>query len=184
MKLLDRVLLWVLSVSSVLLGLLFLLLILALDPAWIRADAVWLPAGTLALIGIASAVALLLRCGGGRQGKGEAALVDGGENGSAYVTLNVLGDMAKRIALDTEGIRSCKAVVTSGASGVDVAYEIALHPGVAVAPLAVLLQERLKDRIFEMAGIRVGRVSILVEAAGEGDKPKEEPIKLLPGGDK
>ena len=69
------------------------------------------------------------------------------------------------------------------AKDLDVELELALHPGVAVAPLVSLLQARLKERILEMTGIRVGKVSILVEAAAEGDKPKEPPIQLLPGGD-
>ena len=184
MKLLDRLLLWVLCVLSVLMGLLLLLLILIPGLAWLRVDAVRIAAGAAALVCMGLAVVLLLRCGGRRQGQGEAALIDEGENGSAYVTLNVLRDMAKRIAMDTEGVRSCRTVVKSGETGVDVEYELALHPGVAVAPLAARLQERLKARIFEMAGIHVGRVSILVEAAGEEDKPKAEPIKLLPGGDR
>ena len=184
MKLLDRVLLWMLSVSSVLLGLLLLLLTLIPDLGWLQIFAVRIIVMALVFISIASAVVLLLRYGGRRQKQGEAALVNEGENGSAYVTLNVLRDMAKRIALDTEGVRSCRTVVKSSETGVDVELEMALHPGAPVAPTAALLQERLKDRIFEMTGIRVGRVGILVEAASEGDKPEEEPVKLLPGGDK
>ena len=184
MKLLDRLLLWVLCVLSILMGLLLLLLILIPGLAWLKADVMRIAVGAAALISMALAVVLLVRCAGRRQGQGEAALVDEGENGSAYVTLNVLRDMAKRIALETEGVRSCRTAVKSGETGVDVEYELSLHPGVAVAPLAARLQARLKDRIYEMAGIHVGKVSILVEAAGEGDKPREEPIKLLPGADK
>lgn len=56
--------------------------------------------------------------------------------------------------------------------GVDLELEMALNPGVAVAPLAAMLQERLKNRIFEMTGIRVGKVGILVEAASEAKETK------------
>ena len=184
MKLLDRSLLWVLSLLSVVMGLLLLLLALVPGLGWLQVPGVRIAVGVTALLSMASAVALLVRCGVRRQEKGEAAVVDNGENGSAYVALSVLRDMARKIAMDTEGVRSCRAAVKSSETGVDVTYEIALRPGVAVAPLAVMLQQRLKDRIYEMTGIRVGKVSILVEAAAEGDKPEETPIRLLPSGEK
>lgn len=182
MKLLDRVLLWALSLFSIGMGLLLLLLVLFPGVGWLRASGVRITVGVIAFLTIALAVALLYRCGTRRQEKGEAAVVDESENGSAYVTLSVLRDMARKIAMDTEGVRSCRTAVKSSETGVDVEYELALHPGVAVAPLAAMLQQRLKDRIFEMTGIRVGKVSILVEAAGEGDKP-QGPLQLLPGRD-
>lgn len=183
MKLLDRLSLWVLSIASMLMSLLLLLLILVPGLAWLQVPGVRIGGGALALLGIAAALLLLIRCGTRKREKGEAALIDEGENGSAYVTLDVLRDMTKKVAQDTEGVRSCRTAVKRGADGVDVELELALHPGVAVAPLASLLQARLKERILEMTGIRVGKVSILVEAAAEGDKPKEPPIQLLPGGD-
>jgi Uncharacterized protein conserved in bacteria len=110
----------------------------------------------------------------------EAALVSDGENGSAYVTLNVLSDMAKRITQDTEGVRSCKSEVKNSEGGVDVELELALNPGIPVAPLANRLQAKLKERIYEMTGIRVNKVSILVEAAAEGKASLPPPIVQLP----
>ena len=186
MKLLDRLLLWVLTVLAVAMGL--LLILLALFPAitWLQVPAVRIAVGVTALLGVLAAVALLLRRVP-RQKK-EAALVDEGENGSAYVTLGVINDMARRIVQETEGVRTCRSAVKNNGSGVDVELELALHPGVAVVPLAARLQERLKTRIFEMTGIRIGRVSIMVEAAAEGNAPQQAPVELLPervdGGDK
>ena len=180
MKLLDRVLLWMLSVSSVLLGLLLLLLTLIPDLGWLQIFAVRIIVMALVFISIASAVVLLLRYGGRRQKQGEAALVNEGETGSAYVTLSVISDMAKRIALDCDGVRSCKSTVKNNGSGVDVELEMALNPGVAVAPLAAMLQERLKNRILEMTGIRVGKVGIMVEAASEAKPAKTDAAEQLP----
>ena len=177
MKLLDRLLLWALSVLAALLSLLLILLAIFPSLAWLQIPAVRIVVGVLALLCILSAAAVQLRSGARRQ-RGEAALASEGENGSAYVTLSVLGEMAKRIAQDCEGIRSCKCAVKNNGIGVDVEMELALHPGVAVAPMAALLQERLKSRIYEMTGIRVGKVSILVEAASEG----KAPVAQLPGG--
>jgi predicted outer membrane repeat protein len=73
---------------------------------------------------------------------------------------------------------SGKMTVKNNGSGVDIDLEMALNPGVAVAPLAGMLQERLKNRIFEMTGIRVGKVSIMVEAAAEAKAPKAEVPEL------
>ena len=182
MKLLDRLLLWVLSLSAILLSLLLVILVLAPSLAWLQVSAVRIAVGVLALLSILSAVTLLLRVSLRKQGT-EAALVSEGEDGSAYVTLNVLGDMAKRIVQETEGVRSCKSAVKNGDSGVDVELEMALNPGVAVAPMAAMLQAQLKERIFEMTGIHVGKVSILVEAAAEAKGPKQlpAPAEQLPG---
>ena len=178
MKLLDRLLLWVLSVLAVVLGLLLILLVLFPSLSWLQVPAVRITVGALALVSILAAVGLHLRRAVRR--KGEAALVNEGENGSAFVTLSVISDMAKRIALDAEGVRSCKSAVTNNGSGVDVDLDMALNPGVAVAPLAAMLQERLKNRIFEMTGIHVGKVSIMVEAAAEAKASKPEPAEQLP----
>ena len=178
MKLLDRVLLWTLSLLAIVLSLLLLLLILFPTVSWLQVPAVRVAVGALAFLCILSAIALLLRRRPRQQG--EAALISDGENGSAYVTLSVLNDMARRITQETEGVSSCRSKVQNGGSGVDVELEMALNPGVAVAPLAAMLQERLKSRIYEMTGIQVGKVSIMVEAAAEGKTPKPAPVEQLP----
>ena len=178
MKLLDRVLLWTLSLLAIVLSLLLLLLILFPAISWLQVPAVRIAVGALTFLCILSAIALLLRRRPCQQG--EAALISEGENGSALVTLSVISDMAKRIALDAEGVRSCKSAVTNNGSGVDVELDMALNPGVAVAPLAAMLQERLKNRIFEMTGIHVGKVSIMVEAAAEAKASKPAPAEQLP----
>ena len=178
MKLLDRMLLWILSVLAVVLGLFLILLALFPSVAWMQVPAVRVTVGLLALFSILPAVALHLRRAVRK--RGEAALVSDGENGSAYVNLNVISDMAKRIAQDAEGVRTCKSTVKNNGSGVDVELEMALNPGVAVAPLAAMLQERMKNRIFEMTGIHVGKVSIVVEAAAEAKAPKQAAAEQLP----
>ena len=178
MKLLDRVLLWTLSLLAIVLSLLLLFLILFPTVSWLQVPAVRVAVGALAFLCILSAIALLLRRRPRQQG--EAALISDGENGSAYVTLSVLNDMARRITQETEGVRSCRSKVQNSGSGVDVELEMALNPGVAVAPLAAMLQERLKSRIYEMTGIQVGKVSIMVEAAAEGKTPKPAPVEQLP----
>ena len=178
MKLLDRLLLWMLSVLAIILGLLLILLVLFPSIAWLQVTGVRVTVGLLALLSILSAVALHLRRA--IRKREEAALVNDGENGNAYVTLSVIGDMAKRIALDCDGIRSCRSTVKNNGSGVDLELEMALNPGVAVAPMAAMLQKRLKYRIFEMTGIHVGKVGILVEAASEAKAPKQEPTEQLP----
>jgi uncharacterized alkaline shock family protein YloU len=179
MKLVDRLLLWVLSLLAVVLSLLLLLLILFPAISWLQVPAVRIAVGVLAFLCILSAIVLLLRHKPRQQE--EAALVSDGENGSAYVTLSVLNDMARRIAQETEGVRTCRSKVQNNGSGVDVELEMALNPGVAVAPLAAMLQERLKGRVLEMTGIHVGKVSIMVEAAAEGKEPKPAPVEQLPG---
>ena len=178
MKLLDRLLLWVLSVLAVLLDLLLIVLVLFPSLAWLQVGAVRVIVGVMALISILTAVGLHLRHA--LRKRGEAALVNEGENGSAYVNLNVISDMAKRIAQDCDGVRSCKSTVKNNGSGVDLELDMALNPGVAVAPLAAMLQERLKNRIFEMTGIHVGKVSIVVEAAAEAKAPKQAAAEQLP----
>ncbi len=178
MKLLDRLLLWILSVLTVILGVLLIILVLVPTITWLQVPAVRAVVGALALLSILLTVAIHLRRGPREQR--EAALVNVGENGSAYVTLSVISDMAKKITQETEGVRTCKSAVKNSGDGVDVELEIALNPGVAVAPLASLLQERLKNRIFDMTGIRVGKVSIMVEAAAEGKTPQETPVAQLP----
>ena len=166
------------SVLTVILGLLLILLVLFPSLAWLQVTAVRITVGVLALVSILAAVGLHLRRAARK--KGEAALVNEGENGSAFVTLSVISDMAKRIALDAEGVRSCKSTVNNNGSGVDVELDMSLNPGVAVAPLAAMLQERLKNRIFEMTGIHVGKVSIMVEAAAEAKASKPSSAEQLP----
>ena len=177
MKLLDRFILWVLSVLSVALSLLLIILVIVPALTWLQVPLVRIIVGVMALVSILCVVTLHLRRAG-RKNQGEAALVNEGENGSAFVTSNVISDMATRVAQDCAGVRACKSSVKNNGSGVDIDLEMALNPGVAVAPLAGMLQERLKNRIFEMTGIRVGKVSIMVEAAAEAKAPKAEVPEL------
>ncbi len=183
MKLVDRLLLWVLSVLAILLGLFLVLLVLVPSIRWLQVSAVRITVGVLVLLGIAAALALLLRCGV-RRTQEEAAMVSDGEDGTAYVTLSVLEDVTKRIIQETEGVRSCSCAVKNSEGGVDVELELALDAGVPVAPLAVRLQAQLKKRIYDLTGILVKKVSILVEAAAEaeGGTPLLPPVEQLPPG--
>lgn len=178
MKLLDRLLLWVLSVLAVILGLLLILLVLFPSVTWLQVPAVRGVVGLLALVSIGCSLALHLRRA--IRKRKEAALVSEGDNGSAYVNLSVISDMSRRIALDCEGVRACKSRVKNNGDGVDVELDMALNPGVAVTPLAAMLQERMKARIFELTGIRVSKVSIVVEAAAEAKAPRQAPAEQLP----
>ncbi len=180
MKLMDRLLLGVLSILAVLLSLLLILLVLFPSLGWLQVPAMRIAVGLLAFICLLAAAALF--CRRSSRQKGEAALVSDGENGSAYVTLNVINDMTRRIVQETEGVRSCRSAVKNDGDAVDVELELALEPGVSVAPMAARLQERLKRRLLEMTGIHVGKVSILVEAAAEGTAPKQLPMEQLPEG--
>ena len=181
MKLWNRLLLWALSVLTVVLSVLLISLALVPSLGWMQIPAVRIVVGVLALLSIFAAVAVHVRRAADLE-QGEAAMVSEGEDGSAYVALNVLSDMAKRIVQDCEGVRSCKSAVKNNGSGVDVELDMALHPGVAVAPMATMIQEQLKSRIYEMTGIRVGKVSILVEAAAEAKASKQiqAPAEQLP----
>lgn len=176
MKLLDRILLWVQSALAVVLGLFLLLLALVPRLTWMQVGAVRLAVGTLAILSIACAAALHGRRIARK--RMEAALVTDGENGNAYVSLSVIEDMARRISLECEGVRGCKSKATNNGTGVDLSLELSLQSGVAVAPLAGMLQERLKHRIFEMTGIQVDKVGILVEAASEGKAGRTKPAEL------
>lgn len=180
MKLLERILFWVLSLLCVALGVLLLILVLFPSLTWLQLPAVRITVGVLALLSILCTVALHLMRASGK--KEEAALASEGENGSAFVSMKVLGDMTKRIAQDQEGVRACKSKVMNNGAGVDVELEMALDPGVAVAPMAASLQEQLKNRVFEMTGVHVGKVGILVEAASEAKAPKQPAVEQLPPG--
>ena len=179
MKLIDRLLLWMLMLLAVILSMLLLLLVLFPSLTWMRIPAVRTTIGILAILCILVAVLLFIRRPRQRN-QSEAALVNESEGGSAYVTLNVIGDMTKRIAQDCDGVRSCKSTVKNNGNGVDLELEMSLNPGVSVAPLAAMLQERLKARICEMTGINVGKISIMVEAASEAKAPKQTPADNLP----
>ena len=181
MKPLDRFLRWVLSVAAVVRGLLLILLVLVPSLGWLRVSPVRITVGVLVLLSVVSALALLLRVGIRREQE-EAAMVSDGEDGAAYVTLSVLEDVAKRITQETEGVRSCKCAVKNSEGGVDVELEMALDAGVPVAPLATRLQAQMKKRIYELTGIQVKKVSILVEAAAEGKTPLLPPVEQLPPG--
>ena len=178
MKLLDRLLLWALSVLTVVMGLLLIILVLFPSLGLLQVTAVRVAAGVLALLSSLSAVALHLRRAARK--RAQTALVHDGEDGSAYVALNVVNDMARRIAQECDGVRSCKSTVKNNGGSVDLELEMALNSGVAVAPLAAMLQERLKNRIYEMTGIHVGKVSIMVEAASEAKAPKPAAQEQLP----
>ena len=181
MKLLDRLLLWVLSILAIMLSLLLVVLVLAPSLSWLQVSSVRTVVGVMSGLCLLSAIALFVRRTFRKQ-PGEAALVSEGEDGSAHVALNVIGDMARRIVQEAEGVRTCRCAVKNSNGAVDVDLELALHPGVAVAPLAAMLQQRLKDRLFEMTGIRVGKVSILVEAASEAKLLKAPTMHQLPEG--
>lgn len=183
MKLLDKILLSVLSVLTALIGALILVGVIwlpfdagAVEALYNRLQqplaALIVSAFALLLIGLA--VGLMLSVFRKRAPK--EVPIGQGEGGGTYLTLSALTAIVSRF-LTTEGIlNESRTTATVVGEGVEITIRIVVQPGMTLPVLTERLQSDVKAYLESYTGVRVERVSIIVEA--QAAEPQKTPSRV------
>ncbi len=129
----------------------------------------------VSVIGIAVIlVSLVLMFSGIRKRKPKSAFIADTGNGAVSITINALEEMAIRHMLDNEAVRTVKTAVKVRDFKASITGRLAVAEGTNIPETLTTLQKSLKEHIELLAGIKVGKISLLVEKTSQIAKARVE----------
>lgn len=172
----DRVLLAVYTFFVTLLTALFAAVMLGwtLPLFWLReflypdrADVFWPVIAVLALAG-ARLFWIGLRKPGGRH----VVLADSAL-GQVRVSLQAIESLVEKVVSQVSGVREVKPGIILVPQGVGIQVRVSVTPDVNVPQASLEIQNRVKERVFEVTGITINQVKVSVENIS-AHKPRVE----------
>ncbi len=129
----------------------------------------------VSLIGVAVVlISLVLMFSGIRKRKPKTAFIADTGGGAVLITINALEEMAVRHMLENNAVRTVKAVVKVRDAKASVTARLAVADGTNIPETLSGLQKSLKEHIELLAGINVGKISLLVEKTSQVAKARVE----------
>lgn len=119
-------------------------------------------------------VSLALMFSGVRKRKPKTAFIADTGSGAVSITISALEEMSIRHMLACEAVRTVKTSVVVKDGKVNVTGRLAVAEGTNVPETLLSLQKSLKEHIETLAGIAVGRISLLVEKTSQLAKARVE----------
>jgi len=96
------------------------------------------------------------------------ALIKDTANGAIRISIPALTAMARRAALQVEGIREMRCTVVAGSEAIHIVFHVVLMPDVVAPQLMETLQAEVKQYVQAHSGIAVQSVRVSVEDALPG----------------
>lgn len=172
MRIIDKILLVMLAVLTILMSVFMVLL--SLDVAMPLSDyelsiICYCVAGVMTVISFRMFFAI----GSGKRGaqKPNGALVQRTDIGSAFISLSAINAMVQKQVKANKQVRDCASeVYTKDEDGVFIRLKLQLMPDTKIVELSAELQSQLKSYIESMSGITVLDIEILVEASNTANQ--------------
>ncbi len=83
--------------------------------------------------------------------------------GEVHITLPAIEELVKKAAYQIEGVRDIKPRITSSKAGIGIAIRATVTPDINIPEVSKKIQHHVKDYIFEVTGISVHSVKVMVE---------------------
>lgn len=119
-------------------------------------------------------VSLILMFSGIRKRKPKSAFIADTGSGAVSITISALEEMAMRHMLATDAVRTVKTFVVVKDGKVSITGRLAVAEGTNIPETLLTLQKSLKEHIETLAGITVGKISLLVEKTSQIAKARVE----------
>ncbi|ACV63393.1 hypothetical protein Dtox_2600 [Desulfofarcimen acetoxidans DSM 771] len=107
------------------------------------------------------------------QKAGKHAVVNDNALGEVRISLQAIEGLVEKKVLLMSGVRQAKPKIVAEPPGISLYMEIVVTPDINVPQISGLLQEQIKEYVFEVTGITVNNVKILVESFAV-NKPRVE----------
>ena len=108
-----------------------------------------------------------------RQKSGKHAVVNDTALGQVRISLQAIEGLVEKKVLLVAGVRQVKPKIVGEPLGISLYMDIVVTPDINVPELTSLLQEQVKEYVFDVTGITVNNVKILVESFAV-NKPRVE----------
>jgi hypothetical protein len=129
----------------------------------------------VSVIGIAVIIiSIALMFSGIRKRRPKTAFIADTGSGAVLITINALEEMAIRHMLENSAVRTVKATVKVRDAKAGITGRLAVAEGTNIPETLITLQKSLKEHIELLAGIKVGKISLLVEKTSQIAKARVE----------
>ncbi|HHT65832.1 MAG: alkaline shock response membrane anchor protein AmaP [Caldicoprobacterales bacterium] len=166
MRILDRILLTILSLFNILLSFVLLAEALNLVSLDLLSDAIF---GWPQIILIAAAVILFLisirlLIAGYSKKKTVSALLMNTEMGIIRVSISTLDTLTQKAVRSFQEVKDVKSVVLSDPDGIRVQLKVSILPDVVMPELSRDIQQKVKEYVESSSGIIVKEVQVYIES--------------------
>lgn len=107
-------------------------------------------------------IGLRLAWQGIRPGK-KQTIVQDGSLGQVRIALSAIESLVEKVVLDQIGVKEARARVEQVRQGIGIRIKSVVAPDVSIPHLSDALQKIVRDKVFEVAGIEVHDIRIIVD---------------------
>ncbi|WP_066637577.1 alkaline shock response membrane anchor protein AmaP [Desulfolucanica intricata] len=95
--------------------------------------------------------------------KGKHAIINENSLGQVRISLQALVNLVEKIVLEEAGIRQVKPKVIEEPAGISININVVVTPDIKVPEITNILQQRVKEYVFNVTGITVNNIKVVVE---------------------
>jgi len=106
-------------------------------------------------------------------GAGRHVIVAESALGQVRVSLQAIENLVVKVAAQISGVRDVKARIVSVPQGVGIQIRAVVTPDINVPEVSTEMQQRVKERVFEVTGVNVSSVKVFIENIS-AHKPRVE----------
>lgn len=91
-------------------------------------------------------------------------VVQDGALGKVQVAVPAIESLVEKIIAQNSGVREIRAWVTTVPQGIGIKVRATVTPDIQIPEISKIIQEKVKEKVLEVAGITVQEVSILINS--------------------
>lgn len=91
------------------------------------------------------------------------AVVQEGSLGKVRIALGAIESLVEKLALDQRGIKEARSGVGTSSRGIGIKIRVVVAPDVSIPHVSEALQNVVREKVLEVAGIEVNDIRISVE---------------------
>ncbi len=98
-----------------------------------------------------------------RKTKGRHVVLTERDLGQIKLSLQAIENLIEKVVSQINGVKEIKSNIFSVPQGIGIQIRASVTPEVNVPEVSAEIQERVKERVFEVTGLSVGTVKVLIE---------------------
>ncbi len=98
-----------------------------------------------------------------RKPKGRHVVLAEGKPGQVKLSLQAIENLVEKVVSQINGVKEIKPRIFSVPQGIGIQIRASVTPDVNIPEVSAEIQDRVKERVFEVTGLSVGTVRVLIE---------------------
>ena len=94
--------------------------------------------------------------------------------GQVTMSVSAVENLVEKLASQVDGVREVKPHLFRRQQGVGVRLKVAVSPDISIPEVSREIQNRVKEKVFEVTGLDIGLVSVYVDSIAQQQKARVE----------